>query len=104
MTTLGGNVSALAVSGVFDDCQRMAKEAFRDPRLCARHRLTSANSINIGRLLPQSFYYVHAAILLGWARRPVRFVVPSGNLGNLCGGLLAHLSGMPNRGFVAGVR
>ena len=101
MTTLGGNVSALAVSGVFDDCQRMAKEAFRDPRLRARHRLTSANSINIGRLLPQTFYYMHAAIQLGWVTRPTRFVVPSGNLGNLCGGLLAHLSGMPNRGFVA---
>ncbi|MSR20535.1 MAG: threonine synthase [Gemmatimonadetes bacterium] len=101
MTTLGGNVSALAVSGVFDDCQRMAKEAFRDPRLRARHRLTSANSINIGRLLPQSFYYVHAAILLGWAKRPIRFVVPSGNLGNLCAGLLAHLSGMPDHSFVS---
>ena len=101
MTTLGGNVTALAVGGVFDDCQRMAKEAFRDPRLRDRHRLTSANSINIGRLLPQSFYYIHAAIQLGWTKRPIRFVVPSGNLGNLSGGLLAHLSGMPNRGFVA---
>ncbi len=101
MTTLGGNVTALAVAGVFDDCQRMAKEAFRDPRMRARHRLTSANSINVGRLLPQSFYYMHAAIELGWTKRPIRFVVPSGNLGNLSGGLLAHLSGMPNRGFVA---
>jgi threonine synthase len=101
MTTLGGNVRALAVAGTFDDCQRLAKEAFRDVQLRARHRLTSANSINIGRLLPQSFYYIHAAILLGWAKRPPRFVVPSGNLGNLCGGLLAHRAGMPNRGFVA---
>jgi len=56
MTTLGGNVVALGVSGTFDDCQRMAKEAFQDPDLRARHRLTSANSINVGRLLPQSFY------------------------------------------------
>jgi threonine synthase len=101
MTTLGGNVSALAVAGTFDDCQRLAKEAFRDRDLRERHRLTSANSINVGRLMPQAFYYAHAAILLGWEDRPIRFVVPSGNLGNLCGGLLAHECGMPARGFVA---
>jgi len=101
MTTLGGNVRALAVQGTFDDCQRLAKEAFRDPNLRARHRLTSANSINIGRLVPQTFYYVHAARLLGWAKAPARFVVPSGNIGNLCGGLIAARAGMPNRGFVA---
>jgi threonine synthase len=101
MTTLGGNVKALAVAGTFDDCQRMAKEAFNDRALRAKHRLTSANSINVGRLLPQSFYYILAAARLGWARRPPRFVVPSGNLGNLSGGLLAHRCGMPNRGFVA---
>jgi threonine synthase len=65
MTTLGGNVLALAVRGTFDDCQRMAKEAFRDDELRSRHRLTSANSINIGRLIPQSFYYAHAAAFLG---------------------------------------
>jgi threonine synthase len=103
MTTLGGNVEAFAVAGTFDDCQRLAKEAFREPALRDRHRLTSANSINIGRLLPQAFYYAHAAIQLGWGKRPVRFVVPSGNLGNLCGGLLAHQFGMPTRGFVAAV-
>jgi threonine synthase len=101
MTTLGGNVVALAVDGTFDDCQRMAKEAFNDPDLRARHRLTSANSINVGRLLPQTFYYVYAAAKLGWADRPVRFVVPSGNLGNLSGGLIAHRCGMPNQGFVS---
>jgi threonine synthase len=101
MTTLGGNVNALAVAGTFDDCQRLAKEAFRDPDLRERHHLTSANSINVGRLMPQTFYYAHAAILLGWGDQPVRFVVPSGNLGNLCGGLLAHECGMPARGFVA---
>jgi threonine synthase len=103
MTTLGGNVSALAVRGTFDDCQRLAKEAFRSPELRRLHHLTSANSINIGRLLPQSFYYVHAAALLGWAARPARFVVPSGNLGNLCAGLLAHSAGLPSRGFAAAV-
>jgi threonine synthase len=101
MTTLGGNVVALAVTGTFDDCQRLAKEAFRDPSLRERHALTSANSINVGRLLPQTFYYAHAAILMGWDRDPVRFVVPSGNLGNLCGGLLAHACGMPARRFVS---
>jgi threonine synthase len=101
MTTLGGNVLALAVRGTFDDCQRMAKEAFNDPGLRASHRLTSANSINVGRLLPQSFYYVYAAARLGWAERPPRLVVPSGNLGNLSGGLLAHRCGMPDRGFLA---
>ncbi|MDH3207004.1 MAG: threonine synthase, partial [Gemmatimonadota bacterium] len=89
MTTLGDNVLALAVRGTFDDCQRMAKEAFNDVELRERHRLTSANSINVGRLLPQSFYYVYAAARLGWSEQPVRFVVPSGNLGNLSAGLLA---------------
>jgi len=101
MTTLGDNVHALAVAGTFDDCQRMAKEAFNDVGLRARHRLTSANSINVGRLLPQSFYYILAAARLGWDARPPRFVVPSGNLGNLSGGLLAHRCGMPNRGFLS---
>ncbi len=101
MTTLGGNVHAVAVDGTFDDCQRMAKEAFADAELRERSGLTSANSINIGRLLPQAFYYVHAAALLGWDARPATFVVPSGNLGNLCAGLLAHRAGMPAVGFVA---
>lgn len=101
MTTLGDNVRALSVRGTFDDCQRLAKEAFRNEALRGRHRLTSANSINVGRLLPQSFYYAHAAALLGWSARPPRFVVPSGNLGNLCAGLLARRAGMPTQGFVA---
>ena len=99
MTTLGDNVSAVAVAGTFDDCQRMAKQAFGQPRMRERHRLTSANSINVGRLLPQSFYYLHAWILLAGA--PARFVVPSGNLGNLCAGLVASLAGMPCLGFLA---
>ena len=99
MSTLGDNVSAVAVAGTFDDCQRMAKQAFGQPRLRERHRLTSANSINVGRLLPQSFYYLHAWILLAGA--PARFIVPSGNLGNLCAGLIASLAGMPCLGFLA---
>ena len=103
MTTLGGNVSAFAVEGTFDDCQRMAKEAFQDVGFRERYHLTSANSINIGRLIPQSLYYAYAAAKVGWSDRPVRFVVPSGNLGNLCGGLLAQLAGMPTAGFVSAV-
>ncbi|MCG6955506.1 MAG: threonine synthase [Gemmatimonadetes bacterium] len=101
MTTLGGNVDAVSVAGTFDDCQRLAKGAFADAALKAKCRLTSANSINVGRLLPQAFYYVHAAARLGWEARPPMFVVPSGNLGNLCAGLLAHQAGMPAAGFVA---
>jgi threonine synthase len=100
MTTLGHNVLALAIDGTFDDCQRLAKAAFLDAGMRERFALTSANSINVGRLLPQAFYYVHAARLLGWDQPGPRFVVPCGNLGNLCAGLLAHRAGMPSAGFV----
>ena len=100
MTTLRGNVVALAVDGTFDDCQRLVKAAFGDEELRDRHGLTSANSINIGRLLPQVFYYVYAAAALGW-NEPRRFVVPCGNLGNLCAGLIAARLGTPHLGFVA---
>ena len=75
MTTLGHNVSALSVEGTFDDCQSMVKEAFLDRELASACSLTSANSINVARLIPQAFYYVHAARRLG----PLHFVVPSGN-------------------------
>ncbi len=100
-TTLGGNVHALAVHGVFDDCQRLVKGAFANDALSRRMRLTSANSINVGRLFPQIFYYVHA-----WAQLPADapaplFATPSGNFGNLAAGLLAHRLGMPARRFVA---
>jgi threonine synthase len=90
-TTPGGNVRALALSGSFDACQRVAREAFADPTLRARHDLTSANSLNVGRLLPQAAYYVHAArwLAAAGAERPPTFVVPSGNLGNLTAGVLA---------------
>ena len=97
MTTLGDNVHAVAVRGTFDDCQRIAKEAFADEALSRRFGLTSANSINVARLLPQALYYLHAAARLGTPR----FVVPSGNLGNLCAGLLAARMGMPSAGFTA---
>jgi len=97
-TTLGGNVTAVAVAGTFDDCQRLVKEAFADRALSKRARLTSANSINIGRLLPQTFYYAHAAL---GSSRPVVFSVPSGNFGNLTAGLMAWKMGAPIQHFVA---
>jgi threonine synthase len=90
----GDNVRAFRVAGSFDDCQRLAKEAFADEPLRARHGLTSANSINLGRLLPQIAYYAHAALALA-DRGPVGFVVPSGNLGNALACLLARAMGLP---------
>jgi threonine synthase len=97
-TTLGGNVTALAVTGTFDECQRMVKEAFADQSLSRRARLTSANSINIGRLLPQTFYYAHAALA---SSRPVIISVPSGTFGNLTAGVMAWRMGAPVAHFVA---
>ena len=96
MTTLGGNVTTFAVDGKFDDCQAMVKRAFADPDL-AGIRLSSANSINIGRLLPQSVYYVYAYVRLASvaAREPVVFSVPSGNFGDLMGAVLATRMGVP---------
>ncbi|MGQ0721815.1 MAG: threonine synthase [Candidatus Eiseniibacteriota bacterium] len=100
-TTLGGNVTALAVEGTFDDCQRMAKQTFADGGLRAKVRLTSANSISVGRLLPQTIYYVHAAAALGPDAARALFCTPSGNFGNLCAGVIAKRMGMPCAGFVA---
>jgi len=101
MATLGGNVSALRVPGVFDDCQRLVKTAFSDEGLRALH-LSSANSINIGRLLPQSVYYFGAAVALASrARAEVIFSVPSGNLGNLTAGVIAQRMGLPAGRFLA---
>ena len=96
MTTLGGNVTTFAVDGKFDDCQAMVKRAFADPDL-AGLRLSSANSINIGRLLPQSVYYVYAYVRLAdvAAREPIVFSVPSGNFGDLMGAVLATRMGLP---------
>jgi threonine synthase len=100
-TTLGGNVEALAVDGVFDDCQRLVKAAFVDRELQERLFLTSANSINVGRLLPQMVYYVHAVAQLGAGAPSPLISVPSGNFGNLTAGLLAKRLGMPAARFVA---
>jgi threonine synthase len=97
--TIGGNVQAIGVVGTFDDCQRLVKEAFADPGIRREGPLTSANSINIGRLLPQIFYYVHAALALD--RADVAISVPSGNFGNLTAGVMACRLGAPIRQFVA---
>lgn len=109
-TTLGENVQALAVEGTFDDCQRLVKAAFADQTLSDQLQLTSANSINLGRLLPQSVYYFHALAQLASLPEsvppvepgpPVLFSVPSGNFGNLTAGLVARELGLPCSGFVA---
>ena len=102
-TTLGQNVTALAVDGTFDDCQALVKSAFMDADLTERLRLTSANSINVARLLPQSFYYFHGYAQmkrLGLARQLV-VCVPSGNFGNLCAALIAGRMGLPVKRYVA---
>jgi threonine synthase len=96
MTTLGGNVTTFAVDGKFDDCQALVKRAFADPDL-AGMRLSSANSINVGRLLPQSVYYVYAYANLADAARsePMVFSVPSGNFGDMMGAVIAKRMGVP---------
>ncbi|WP_319475371.1 threonine synthase [Marispirochaeta aestuarii] len=101
LTTLGGNISALEVKGSFDDCQRMVKEAFVDRELIDRILLSSANSINLGRLLPQSFYYIWAAAQVSRNERPLLFCVPSGNFGNLTAGVLAWSWGLEVERFIA---
>ncbi len=96
LTCWGGNVFAFAVQGSFDDCQRMVKQAFANDELNARYRLSSANSINIGRLLPQSVYYVYAALChYRQTGEPLSFVVPTGNLGNGLAAVLARALGAP---------
>jgi threonine synthase len=99
LTTLGGNVTALEVDGVFDDCQAIAKRALADADIARRVFVTSANSINVARWLPQQFYYFFASAQ--WDGDAPVFSVPSGNFGNICAGLLAHASGMPAEHFIA---
>jgi threonine synthase len=101
LTTLEGNVQALEIDGTFDDCQRLVKQAFADRDLTSTRTLTSANSINVARLLPQSFYYFNAFARLPRRDRPVNFSVPSGNLGNLTAGLIAWKMGLPVYRFIA---
>ncbi len=101
MTTLGGNVTTIGVDGKFDDCQAMVKRAFADPELSGI-RLSSANSINIGRLLPQAVYYVYAYARLAKVSEiePIVFSVPSGNFGDMMGGVIAARLGVPVSRFV----
>lgn len=101
LTTLGHNIHALEVDGTFDDCQAIVKKAFLDQELRQQLRLSSANSINISRLIPQSFYYFEAYKQLGATGDPVVFCIPSGNFGNLTAGLLAHRMGLPVSHFIA---
>jgi threonine synthase len=101
LTTLGHNIHALEVDGTFDDCQAIVKKAFLDEQLRSEIRLSSANSINIARLIPQSFYYFEAYKQLGAAGDPVAFCIPSGNFGNLTAGLWAHRMGLPVSHFIA---
>lgn len=101
LTTLGKNIHALRIEGTFDDCQQMVKQAFSDELLRKKLFLTSANSINVARWLPQQFYYFF--LYKQWQDKqnlPV-IAVPSGNFGNICAGLLAHRSGLPVQHFIA---
>jgi threonine synthase len=111
LTTMGENIAAIEVEGTFDDCQAMVKTAFQDAALNQAVALTSANSINIARLLPQSLYYFRAysqlaaepASKVGTALQPPVFCTPSGNFGNLTAGMFAKKMGLPVSRFVAGV-
>ncbi len=101
LTTLGKNIRAIEVNGTFDDCQQMVKQAFTDTDINKQLFLTSANSINVARWLPQQFYYFFA--WKQWADKsaPPVVAVPSGNFGNICAGILAHISGLPVEHFIA---
>ena len=101
LTTLGGNIKALEVEGTFDDCQRLVKKAFLDKTLSNAMLLSSANSINIGRLLPQSFYYFRAFAQVKDKSLPLIVSVPSGNFGNLTAGLFAKEMGLPIDKYIA---
>lgn len=101
LTTLGQNITALQVDGTFDDCQKMVKSAFLDEELLAKMQLTSANSINVARWLPQLFYFLFAYQTAKSKRKGIVFSIPSGNFGNICAGMVAQRLGMPVKHFVA---
>jgi len=103
ITTLGKNIIALEIEGTFDDCQHLVKKAFVDTELKTKMNLSSANSINIARLIPQSFYYVNAIKQLGVTNKKIVFSVPSGNFGNLTAGLFAKKMGLNIERFIAAV-
>ena len=102
-TTLGKNITAIEVDGVFDDCQALVKSAFMDEELNAHMKLTSANSINVARFLPQAFYYFNAYARMKALGKADNFVmcVPSGNFGNICSALFGHAMGLPVKRFIA---
>ena len=107
LTTIGGgnaNIKAIAIEGTFDDCQQLVKDAFADEALSKKHNLMSANSINVGRVIPQSFYYFWTSLQIKAAHpgQPIVYSIPSGNLGNLTGGLIAKKMGAPIDRFVIG--
>lgn len=101
LTTWGGNITAVAIQGTFDDCQDLVKKAFLDQSLTKEINLSSANSINIARLIPQTFYYFEGYKQLPPAKKPTSFVIPSGNFGNLTAGLIAKKMGLPIHHLVA---
>lgn len=101
LTTLGENITAIEINGTFDDCQALVKEAFLDSDLNIKYNLSSANSINIARLIPQSFYYFEAYKQVKKYGKEVVFSVPSGNFGNITAGLLAKKMGLPIKRFIA---
>lgn len=101
LTTLGQNITALKVNGTFDDCQRMVKRAFVDPSIQGKVQLTSANSINVARWLPQMLYFLFAYKQLKVKGKELVFSVPSGNFGNICAGMMAQRMGMPVKHFIA---
>lgn len=101
LTTLGQNIVALEVDGVFDDCQDMVKTAFLDQTITQKRKLTSANSINVARWLPQMLYYFIAYRQLAAEKRPLVVSVPSGNFGNICAGMIGQKMGLPIAHFVA---
>ena len=100
-TTLGRNITAIEVDGMFDDCQRLVKSAFMDKELNEHLQLTSANSINVARFLPQAFYYFNAVARLMEKGNDIVVSVPSGNFGNLCAALFGHEMGLPVKHFIA---
>ena len=101
LTTLGQNITALEVEGVFDDCQDMVKTTFLDQDITAKRKLTSANSINVARWLPQMLYYFIAYRQLAHRKQPLVFSVPSGNFGNICAGMIGQNMGLPIDHFIA---
>lgn len=101
LTTLGQNITALQVDGTFDDCQKMVKTAFLDEELLQTMQLTSANSINVARWLPQLFYFLFAYKVVKSKKKEIVFSIPSGNFGNICAGMVAQRLGMPVKHFVA---